>query len=161
MGARLDLPLWIAGDGEERAALERLAAELGLGPRVRFLGPLPHPEVLGLLEHAALGIVPSREEPYGIVVVEAQALGVPVVATRVGNLPELIEHGRTGYLAEPTVEGLAQVIAAAWEDPRRCEVGRLGRDAPGAQRSYQTMAAELEDWIGLARSDGPRAGRWI
>jgi glycogen synthase len=160
LGARIGLPLWVAGDGEERPALEQLAAQLGLSSQVRFLGPLPHPQVLGLLEHAALSIVPSREEPYGIVVVEAQALGVPVVAARVGNLPELIEHGRTGYLAEPTVEGLAQAIAAAWEDPRRCDVGRAGREAPGARRSYQTMAAELEDWIGLARSDGPRAGRW-
>jgi glycosyltransferase involved in cell wall biosynthesis len=158
LGGRVNLPLWLAGDGEERPYLQALAEELRLGPRVRFLGPVSHSEVLGLLEHAALSIVPSRDEPYGIVVVEAQALGVPVVATRVGNLPQLIDHGKTGYLAEPTAEGLAQAIGAAWDDPRRCDIGRAGHEAPGARRSYDTMAAELEDWIALARSSGSRGG---
>lgn len=155
LAERIEVPLWLAGDGEERGALEALAAELKLGTRVRFLGPVPHVEILGLLEQAALTIVPSRDEPYGIVVVEAQALGVPVVATRVGNLPYLIEHGTTGYLADPSAEGLAQVILAAWNDPRRSDVGRAGRSAPGARRSYDTMATELEDWIARAR---PRPG---
>jgi glycosyltransferase involved in cell wall biosynthesis len=157
---RIDLPLWIAGDGEERPALERLAKELELGERVRFLGAVPHPEMLGLLECAALCVVPSREEPYGILVVEAQALGVPVVASAVGNLPQLIEDGRTGFLAEPTDEGLARAIGAAWEDPRRCEVGRAGREAPGARRGYDVMAGELEEWIRVARSERPKAGSW-
>jgi glycogen(starch) synthase len=158
LGPNVDVPLWLAGDGEERTRLEALAGELGLGSRVRFLGPVPHGETLGILEHAALAIVPSREEPYGIVVVEAQALGVPVVAARVGNLPRLIEHSRTGYLAEPNVEGLTQAISAAWNDPRRSEVGRAGRQATGAQRSYDTMAAELEGWIAQARSKAARGG---
>ena len=160
LGSRIAAPLWLAGDGEERRNLEQLAGELGLGPRVKFLGPIPHPEVLGLMEHAALIVVPSRDEPYGIVVVEAQALGVPVVATRVGNLPHAIEHGRTGYLAEPTVERLARAIADAWDDPRRCDVGRAGREAPGARRSYETMAAELEQWIAHARADRTGRGAW-
>jgi glycogen(starch) synthase len=160
LGSRVRAPLWIAGDGEERAALERLARELGLGDRVRFLGSVPHAEMLGLLERAALCVVPSREEPYGILVVEAQALGVPVVATGVGNIPALIDAGRTGYLAEPTPEGLARVIAAAWEDPRRPEIGSSGRDAPGARRGYDTMAGELEQWIEVARSGPGKAGSW-
>jgi glycogen synthase len=154
LGPRTEAELWIAGDGEEGLALERLARELELGKRVRFLGPVPHPEMLGLLERATLCVVPSREEPYGILVVEAQALGVPVVATAVGNLPELIEDRRTGYLAEPTVEGLMRTIGAALEDPERCAVGRAGQMAPGAQRDYQAMAAELEGWIAVARSGG-------
>ncbi len=152
LGSQIEAPLWIAGDGELRVTLEELASELELGSRVRFLGALSHPEVLGLLEHAALTIVPSRDEPYGIVVVEAQALGVPIVATRVGNVPDLIAHGRTGYLAEPTVEGLTQAIAAAWNDPGRSSVGRAGRESPGARRSYDTMAAELENWIEHVRA---------
>ncbi|HTC24529.1 MAG TPA: glycosyltransferase family 4 protein, partial [Gemmatimonadales bacterium] len=94
--------LVIAGDGEEREGLERLARDLALGDRVAFAGPMPHPAVLGLLERAALCVVPSREEPYGILVVEAQALGVPVVASAVGNIPALIRDRATGYLAEPS-----------------------------------------------------------
>ena len=157
LGDRAPAPLWLVGDGEERPALERLGGQLGLGDRVVFPGPMPHPEMLGLLERAALCVVPSREEPYGIVVVEAQALGVPVVASAVGNLPELIRDRETGYLAEPTPEGLARAIRAAWEDPRRADVGAAGRSAPGANRGYDTMAAELEGWIERARS-AMRAG---
>ncbi|HEU4587562.1 MAG TPA: glycosyltransferase family 4 protein [Gemmatimonadales bacterium] len=147
-------PLWLVGDGEERDALQQLAAELGLGTRVHFAGALSHPELLGLLERAALCVVPSREEPYGIMPVEAQALGIPLVATNVGNLPELIEPERTGWLAPPTVEGLATTIAAAWRDPRRAEIGAAGRRAPGATRTYPTMACELEQWITRAQQDG-------
>jgi glycosyltransferase involved in cell wall biosynthesis len=157
LGDRIAVPLWLVGDGEERPALERLAGDLGLGDRVVFSGPMPHPEVLGLLERAALCVVPSREEPYGIFVVEAQALGVPVVASAVGNLPELIRDRETGYLAEPTAGGLARAIRSAWEDPRRAGVGAAGRGAPGANRSYDTMAEELEGWINEARS-GMRGG---
>ncbi len=149
---RAPAPLWLVGDGEERPALEQLADRLGLGDRVVFPGPMPHPEMLGLLERAALCVVPSREEPYGIFAVEAQALGVPVVASAVGNLPELIRDRETGYLAEPTAEGLARAIRVAWEDPRRPDVGAAGRGAPGASRSYDTMAAELEGWIERAGS---------
>ena len=153
-------PLWIAGDGEERPALERLARDLGLDERVEFPGPMPHPQVLGLLERAALCVVPSREEPYGIFVVEAQALGVPVVASAVGNLPELIRDRQTGYLAVPTGEGLARAIRAAWDDPRRAEIGAAGRSAPGANRSYDAMAEELEGWINRARSGMGSGAAW-
>jgi glycosyltransferase involved in cell wall biosynthesis len=152
LGDRIPAPLWLAGDGEERKDLERLARELGLGNRVVFLGPVPHPELLSILERAALCVVPSREEPYGIFVVEAQALGVPVVASAVGNLPELIRDRETGYLAEPTAEGLARAIGAAWEDPRREAVAVAGRATPGANRRYDTMAEELAGWIAGARA---------
>jgi glycosyltransferase involved in cell wall biosynthesis len=156
VAAEVGAPLWLAGDGPEAESLRRLAAELGLGDRVRFVGPVPHPELLGLLERAALCVVPSREEPYGILVLEAQALGTPVVATAVGNIPELIESGSTGYLAAPTAEGLATAIAAAWRDDRRPEIGRAGRHAPGAVRGYDAMAQELEGW--LAGTPGPVRG---
>ena len=147
VGPVVGAPLWLAGDGPEAGALQRLARELGLLDRVRFLGPVPHPQLLGLLERAALCVVPSREEPFGILVLEAQALGTPVLATAVGNVPELIAPGRTGYLAPPTVEGLAETLPRAWRDPQREAVGRAGRMADGARRGYDAMAAELEHWL--------------
>jgi len=143
--------LWIAGDGEERDALHQLAGSLGLGARVKFLGAVPHPELLGLLERAVLCIVPSREEPYGIVPVEAQALGVPMVVTNVGNLPELVQDGITGWLAAPTMEGLAETIRRAWQDPRRQSIAAAARTAPGATRGYDAMVTELLQWIETAR----------
>lgn len=144
---QISAALLIAGDGPEEDSLKSLAAELGVGGSVRFLGRLSHSRLLGLLERSALCIVPSREEPYGIIVVEAQALGIPVLACDVGNVPHLIDHGVTGYLCSPTVEGLAHGCMAAWRDPRRSEVGAAGKAASGALRTYEVMAVELEDWI--------------
>jgi hypothetical protein len=111
------------------------------------------------MEHAALTIVPSRDEPYGIVVVEAQAWGF-LWSPRGWQSAARDRTRQDRYLAEPTVEGLAQAIADAWDDPRRCDVGRAGREAPGARRSYEIMAAELEQWIARARAEGTGRGAW-
>ena len=157
VGARIPAELWIAGDGPEDVSLRELASEIGLGRRVRFLGAVPHARLLGLLEQAALCIVPSREEPYGIIVVEAQALGVPVLACAVGNTPCLIHDGVTGYLADPTAEGLARGLVRAWTDPGRSQLAAAARTAPGAVRSYDAMAQELEAWVSLVT--GPAPGR--
>jgi glycogen(starch) synthase len=148
--------LWIAGDGPEEGSLKGLVVRHGLEGSVRFLGPVPNARLLGLLERSALCIVPSREEPYGIIVVEAQALGVPVVAAAVGNIPCLLDHGVTGYLAGPSVEGLAQGLLAAWRDPQRPAVGAAGRTAPGATRGYHVMAAELVRWADSLRNHSYR-----
>jgi len=144
---RLGVGLWIAGDGPEEGPLKAMVVELGLEKSVRFLGPVPHAKVLGLLEHAALCVVPSREEPFGIIVLEAQALGVPVLASAVGNIPFLIDHGVTGYLTAPTVDGLARGIVEALSDLRRSEIGTAGKRMPSASRDYLTMASELETWV--------------
>lgn len=160
MDSRVPLPLWIAGDGPELGALLQLAVELGIASRVRFLGPIPHPQLLGLLERAAICIVPSREEPYGIIVLEAQALGVPVLACAVGNIPALIEHRVTGYLVDPTVDGLARGLAEAWDDPRRAAVAAAARHSAGATRSYDCMAEELERWAEVAGGKDGKAFQW-
>ena len=153
VAGKIPAALWIAGDGPERDALHRLATGLGLGSRVRFLGAVPHEKLLGILERAVLCVVPSRSEPYGIVVVEAQALGVPVVATSVGNLPVLIEPGRTGYLVDSDADALAECLAAVFSDGQRRSVAEAARRSRAANRSYGDMAAELEEWVALARSD--------
>lgn len=148
----IDAPLWLAGDGPERSALEELVAQLGLAERVRFLGAVPHERMLGLVAGSTLCVVPSREEPYGIIVVEAQALGAPVVACAVGNIPMLIRSGVTGFLADPTPESLASVLRAAWRSEKLKEIARDGRASPGANRTYDTLSAELECWFALAVS---------
>jgi glycosyltransferase involved in cell wall biosynthesis len=160
IGDRVEATLWIAGDGPEAGDLRALASSLGLDGKVRFLGPVPHGELLGMVAQAALCVVPSREEPYGIFVLEAQALRTPVLATAVGNLPALIEHGTTGYLAPATAEGLADGILAAWCDPNRARVGSAGKHAPGARRGYEALAAELEGWIDRTRSPAAKGAAW-
>jgi glycosyltransferase involved in cell wall biosynthesis len=144
---RLGVGLWIAGDGPEEAPLKAIVAALGLEKSVRLLGPVSHAKLLGLLERAALCVVPSREEPFGIIVLEAQALGVPVLASAVGNIPFLIDHGVTGYLTAPTVDGLARGMLEALSDVRRSAVGAAGKGAPSANRDYLKMASELETWV--------------
>jgi len=149
---RIAASLWMVGDGPERPRLERLAADLDVSDSVRFLGAMPHRDLLGLLEQAALCVVPSREEPYGIVVLEAQALGVPVLASAVGNIPELVKEGSTGYLTAPTVRDIADGLVRAWWDPHRSSVGAAGRRASWAKRTFDVMAQELEAWAQLANA---------
>lgn len=97
---RTDAHLVLAGDGSERAMLDALAVELKLGPdAVTFLGFRNDvPQVLSALDGYVL---PSREEGLGTAILEALAVGLPVVATRVGGIPESVIHEKTGLLVEP------------------------------------------------------------
>ncbi len=121
--------LLIAGDGEHRAALQRKAAELGLGSSVVFLGRCDAPRVRALLRGAAALVVPSTYEGMPLVVLEAMEAGLPVVASRVSGIPEVVEDGRTGWLVPPEDPGalaaaLAEVLERPDEARRRGEAGR-------------------------------------
>jgi len=92
--------LLIAGDGEERAGLERRSAEFGLGDRVRFLGVQPRERVLELFAAADASILSSAWENFPHSVVEALAVGTPVIATSVGGVAEVVRDGEPAALAE-------------------------------------------------------------
>ncbi len=109
--------LALAGDGSERALLERLAAELKLGPgAVTFLGFRQDvPEFLSALDAYVL---PSRDEGLGTAILEALAVGLPVVATRVGGIPESVLHERTGLLVPPDdPDALAGAMRRIMDEP--------------------------------------------
>ncbi|HKE01081.1 MAG TPA: glycosyltransferase [Planctomycetota bacterium] len=93
-----DLALVLAGDGPERASLASLARARGVADRVRFLGEVDHARVPALLRSAHRFVLPSFHEGYPNVVVESIACGVPVVATAVGGVPELVD-AEVGELA--------------------------------------------------------------
>ena len=99
--ARLTL---IGSDGPDRKRIEALIAELGLGTSVDMFCNVPHKEVPAFLGRADLFVLPSRAEAFGIVLLEAGAAGLPVIATDVGGVPELIEDGVTGLLIPPEDE---------------------------------------------------------
>lgn len=108
----------VAGDGPERESLERLAAEVAPG-RVRFHGRLPRPELVELIGSATATAVPSRwHENQPLAVLESFALGVPVVATDLGGLPELVDD-HTGWVRPAgDVTALADALSEALRDPR-------------------------------------------
>ena len=120
---RAGLPLVIVGDVTPYLADSEPYYETRIRPRVdgrrvRLLQCLANPEVLALLSRARAFLFPiSWEEPFGLVVAEALAAGTPVIATPRGSLPELVEHGVTGFLGE-TDEALAGFVARVGEIDR-------------------------------------------
>lgn len=109
------LSLVLVGDGPLRQELEELAVSLQIDRRTRFLGTQGAAEIAALLHGCELFVLPSREEPFGIVLIEAMACKKPVVASDVGGIPEVVEHERTGILVEPEnpqalTEGLRRLL---------------------------------------------------
>ncbi len=95
-----DASLVLAGDGPERSALEKQAAQLGLKHAVKFLGWVLPEDVPALINTATIVVMPSRWEGHPLVALQATLMARPIVATRVGGLPEIVEHRRTGLLVE-------------------------------------------------------------
>jgi D-inositol-3-phosphate glycosyltransferase len=138
-----DLAVVIAGDDSgdganhdragERARLERHAARIGLADRVRFVGAVPHERLAEYYAMADVCVVPSLTESFGLVALEAQAVGTPVVAASVGGLREVVEDGVTGFLVEGhEPEDYARAIADVLDDPvRGAEMGEEARRRAG------------------------------
>ena len=113
---------------QEQAALETLAASLGLGDAVRFVGFVAHPAEFLAGLHGY--VQTSRKEGFCIAAHEAMQAGLPVIATRVGELVHSVRPGETGWLCEVgDVETLAQAMLALASDPAAAAaMGRAGRD---------------------------------
>lgn len=92
--------LVVIGDGPLLGEMQQRALALGLQERVEFRGSLPRPQALVELSRCGVLLVPSRWEGLPLAPLEAMAMGVPVVASAVGGIPEIIEHERTGFLIE-------------------------------------------------------------
>jgi len=123
--------LAVAGRDPARVGrkIETLCKTLGLSDRVLFLGPVEHAMMPDILWHSDVFVLPSRMEAFGVAVVEALAAGVPVVATRVGGIPEIIRDGVDGVLCEPESPGeLAAAISRVFSDASLRE--RLARAGP-------------------------------
>jgi glycosyltransferase involved in cell wall biosynthesis len=137
--------LTIVGDGPERARLERLAAILGLSSRVTFAGARGQDEVPGFYASATLFCLPSFQEGVPVVLMEAMARGIPVIATRVMGVPELVEDGESGVLVSPgRADELAAAIDALLDDPERAAVmGRAGRERVLARYDLEHNVREM------------------
>jgi glycosyltransferase involved in cell wall biosynthesis len=132
------LKVVLAGDGFERPELERLAASLGLEDAVTFLGWVPNRDLPQYYRAAAVSVIPSLEEGFGIPAAEAMGCETAVVASDAGGLPEVVEHGVTGLVVpRGDATALAGAIGELLADPaRRREMGEAGRQ----------RALRLFDW---------------
>ena len=113
---RLPATLLLVGDGPEMNRVEREVSSLGLTEKVKFLGK--QESVREILQMTDVFLLPSANESFGLVALEAMACGVPVVASKVGGLPEVVQHGRTGYLVEVgDVQGMSEAVVRLLIDP--------------------------------------------
>ncbi len=113
---RVDADLWMVGDGPERMPAERLARELGVEQNVRFWGK--QDQIPKLLPRAHVLLMPSEMESFGLAALEAMSCGLVPVATRVGGVPELIDHEQTGFLgAVGDVESQAGFVIRLLTEP--------------------------------------------
>ncbi|MCB9604170.1 MAG: glycosyltransferase family 4 protein [Sandaracinus sp.] len=126
---RPEADLWFVGEGPERAKIEAAIAQRGLGDRVRLLGHMTERDVLAQVAEADALVVSSLMEGLPVVLMEAMAIGVPVVAPSVGGIPELVEHDVTGLIfTVSSWKGLASRMLALASDralgERLAEAGR-------------------------------------
>lgn len=147
--AQLPVPpyLLIVGDGEERQSLEQLGEELQLGPDLRFAGFRNQSELPGLFAMADVFVLPSRHEPWGLIVNEAMAAGCPVIASSdVGAAPDLIRDGVTGYVYPVgDIAALTAALVSVLAEPTR------------ARSMGQAAAAHMQSWDFEADVRGLRA----
>ena len=156
--------LVILGDGELMRPLRALAASLDVAARIDFLGARPHVEALSRMRSAAMLVLPSvhtktgRVEGLGMVMLEAAATGVPVVASRVGGIPEGLVAGETGLLVpERDPAALAQAMSNLLDAPdMRRRMGHAARAFVTRKFDAVTLGAALEDIYDRAVEAGPR-----
>jgi glycosyltransferase involved in cell wall biosynthesis len=145
--ARAQVPavtLDVAGRGPLEPALKAYARELGLEDAVRFLGFIS--PVQSAIENAAIVVVPSLGEGFGMVALEAMERARPVIASAVGGLPEIVAEGETGLVVPPAdAEALAEAMVALAGDPiRAATMGRAGRDRALAEFSPERCVEQVE-----------------
>ena len=128
----------VAGDGPERETLERLAHELGIASLVTFVGWVDPPWSDHLVPDVL--VVPSRREGFGLVAAEALMSGIPVVASAVGGLPEVLEEGVAGLLVPPEdPTALARAIESVLSDGQSTRA-RVSRGLESARRRFEPTA---------------------
>jgi colanic acid/amylovoran biosynthesis glycosyltransferase len=143
--------LRLIGDGPRRKLLEGVVREHGLGEDVELLGARPTHEVAAAVRETDVFVLPSvltrkgDREGIPVALMEAMAAGVPVVASRLSGIPELVRDGETGLLVEPRdVDGLTDAIARLHGDPAlRARLARAGREVVQREFDLHLNAAEL------------------
>ncbi|WP_210528356.1 glycosyltransferase family 4 protein [Rubellimicrobium arenae] len=158
---RPSLRLTLVGDGPDRKKLEREAEALGLGEAVTFRGYCNQDEVARILSESSALVLPSFAEGVPVVLMEALATGLPVIATRIAGIGELVEDGVSGLLVPPgEEEALARAILGITEHPARAAaMGAAGQARVREEYDSRAEAARLASLVRWAVVGGPRPSR--
>ncbi|HLG17378.1 MAG TPA: N-acetyl-alpha-D-glucosaminyl L-malate synthase BshA [Blastocatellia bacterium] len=138
--------LIMCGDGPERAEAEALAAKLGVTRAVQFVGKQPQSQIRDYLSVADLLLLPSQTESFGLAALEAMSCEVPVIATRVGGIPEVVGDGECGYLFDVgDVAGMSEAALRILSDDRERErLGRRGREVAASRFATGMIIPQYE-----------------
>jgi N-acetyl-alpha-D-glucosaminyl L-malate synthase BshA len=142
--AAVDSRLILIGDGPDRPVAQETAKEFGVIDRVKFVGVVD--QVAPLLNKADLFLLPSSTESFGLVALEAMASGVPVIASNIGGIPEVVEDGVTGYLEDVgDVDRMAErAIELLRDDEARRRFGRAARERARTRFNHETIVPQYE-----------------
>jgi colanic acid/amylovoran biosynthesis glycosyltransferase len=156
---RIEFRCAIIGDGADRIDLEAMRHRLELDSLVEMTGAMVRTEVLKWWRRASVAVLSSDSEGMPVSLIEAAACGVPVVATRVGGIPELVEHGVTGLLVPPRdASALADGLAKMLLEPHRAAA--MGRAARGRVEEKFSLGLQVDrliaTWEGLLERFTPR-----
>jgi glycosyltransferase involved in cell wall biosynthesis len=137
-----DLFCLIVGEGPLREPLEAQIEAVGLDGRMRLVGPRDRNEVLAILKASDLFLLPSLAEGTPVALLEAAALGTPIIASRVGSIPHVVQHGEHALLVEPGDEvELAAAIKQLYDQPE--EAARLGKGAQASIAARFSLSAQV------------------
>lgn len=153
LAGRPDATLTVVGGGPERERLAELARRLDVASRVTFVGPAPHAELAKYYRRAALLVLPSREEGFGLVLIEALGCGCPVAASDLPAIRGILGEGRSGRLfrAEDAAD-LARVVCEMLANPAEGDdMARRGRNDAIARYDWQVVA---QSYVVLLAADG-------
>ena len=145
---------WVlVGEGSQRETIERVVNERGLAPKTSLVGSVSDKQLHALYKRANLFVHPTRYEGSSMVTLEAMAHSKPVIATRVGGIPDKIVDGVSGLLVPPAdVDALARTLAAAvTESDMLAEWGHEGRRIAEQEFSWSTRIHELLELYGELR----------
>jgi glycogen synthase len=154
-----DLRLRIAGDGPIRRDLEALANSLNIAQAVDFMGWVEPENIPALINEATLVVMPSRwQEPFGYVALQTAQMARPIVATRVGGIPEIVIDGQTGILVDPeSSDQLADALLRLLGNPSLAET--IGQAARHRAETCFSFSRVVDQYAELYTTIGQRSGQ--
>lgn len=138
--------LILVGGGQQEKELKQLADKLGITERCKFVGSIPHKEVPKWLNQFDIYCAPSILESFGVAVIEASACGLPVIVSRVGGLPEVVQEGQTGLIIPPKdVNALVQALDTLIKNKKnRMEMGKAGVEFVQQHYDWEDCVDKME-----------------